>query len=443
MFSPDAAIGSRDRLLPAGVPFGFFAAALAFHAAGWLLLLLGGEALVGFRGGPGTVLAALHLFTLGVLATAAMGASYQLLPMATVRPVGSVRWAWASFALAVPGIALFTAGLALWQHALAAAGGLLAAAGLAVFAVLMAVNLRPGGAAAPEMRVVRHYAWGALAALAAAAGLGVALLCDLRAGFLPDHGALAGVHLGLALFGFMGMLAAGFSTILVPMLALGPAPSVRLGHASAAAAEVGLAVLVAGAFVPGPWPTVAAVLCGLAAVALHLTAMRAVLKARMRKRLGNAFLLIRTAWVLLPVALATALLPALGIDAFNAPTVFAVLAVFGWLLTFLFGVLQRIAPFLASMHATVPGGRPPLVSALTPERPLKAHAVLHLAAVALLVAGNLADLEVLARLGALSGLGGAVALLIFAFAVRRRALAAWRNALSKTRPNPGDLACST
>jgi hypothetical protein len=143
------------------------------------------------------------------------------------------------------------------------------------------------------------------------------------------------------------------------------------------------------------------------------------------------------------VALALALLPALGIDAFNAPTVFVVLAVFGWLLTFLFGVLQRIAPFLASVHATVPGGRPPLVSKLAPEGPLKAHAALHLAAVALLVAGNLLGVEALARLGALSGAGGAAALLIFAFSVRRRALNAWRTALSKTRSNPGDLACST
>ena len=93
MLSPDMAFGSRDRLLPVSVPFRFFAAALVFHAAGWLLLALGGDALAGARGGPGTVMAALHLFTLGTLATTAMGASYQLLPMATIRPVGSVAWA--------------------------------------------------------------------------------------------------------------------------------------------------------------------------------------------------------------------------------------------------------------------------------------------------------------------------------------------------------------
>ena len=87
MLSPDMAFGSRDRLLPASVPFRFFGAALAFHLGGWLLLALGGDALAGSRGGPGTAMAALHLFTLGTLATTAMGASYQLLPMATIRPV--------------------------------------------------------------------------------------------------------------------------------------------------------------------------------------------------------------------------------------------------------------------------------------------------------------------------------------------------------------------
>ncbi|HYG87569.1 MAG TPA: hypothetical protein VD978_15025 [Azospirillum sp.] len=440
MLSPDIAFGSRDRLLPPSVPFRFFAAALVFHTVGWLLLALGGDALAGSRGGPGTVMAALHLFTLGTLVMTSMGASYQLLPMATVRPVGSVFWAKASFWLAMPGIALLVAGLATLTHELACVGGALTALGLLVFAALMVDNLR----SAREMPVVRHHAWAALASLAVMAGLGITLLADLRFGFLPDHRSLTGVHLGFALYGFMGMLVAGFSTILVPMLVLGQAPPVRLGHAAVLAGVVGLVLLVVGAFVPGRLLTIAAVLAGLLAAGLHLRAMDGVMRGRMRKRLGTPFLMIRAAWAMLLLSLIVALSLAAGVDRLNVPTVFVILAVGGWLLTFLFGVLQRIAPFLASVHITVPGRRPPLVSALTPERPVQAHAVLHLSAIALLVAGNLLDIEWIARAGAVSGVGAAIALIVFAVEVRARALKALRSDPPAPRPRkPGDLACST
>lgn len=440
MLSPDMAFGSRDRLLPASVPFRFFAAALAFHLAGWLLLALGDDALAGSRGGPGTAMAALHLFTLGTLATTAMGASYQLLPMATIRPVGSVFWARASFWLMVPGVATFAAGLATLSHVAMCAGGVLTAAALAVFAALMAGNLR----GASQMPAVRYSAWAALGSLAAMAALGLTLLADLRFGFLPDHRALTGVHLGLALYGFMGMLVAGFSTILIPMLTLGSAPPVRNGLATAAAAGVGLALLVAGAFAPGRMLTIGAVLAGLVAAALHLQAMEGVMRGRMRKRLGIPFVMIRAGWAMLPLSLIVALSLAAGLDRLNAPTVFVILAVGGWLMTFLFGVLQRIAPFLASVHVTMPGRRPPLVSSLAPEGPVKAHAALHLAAIALLVLGNLVEVEWIARAGAVAGIGAAVAIIVFALQVRARALKALRSDPPAPRPRTsGNVACST
>ncbi|PWC53906.1 hypothetical protein [Azospirillum sp. TSO22-1] len=440
MLSPDMAFGSRDRLLPASVPFRFFAAALVFHLAGWLLLTLGDDSLAGSRGGPGTAMAALHLFTLGTLATTAMGASYQLLPMATIRPVGSVGWARASFWLMVPGVALMAAGLATLSHPLASVGGGMAAAALAVFAALMAGNLR----GASQMPAVRASAWAALGCLAAMATLGLTLLADLRFGFLPDHRALTGVHLGLALFGFMGMLVAGFSTILIPMLTLGQAPPVRNGLATAAAAGVGLTLLVAGAFTEGRMLTVGAALAGLVAAALHLQAMEGVMRGRMRKRLGIPFMMIRAGWAMLPLSLIVALSLAAGLDRLNAPTVFVILAVGGWLMTFLFGVLQRIAPFLASVHVTVPGRRPPLVSSLAPEGPTKVHAALHLAAIALLVLGNLADVEWIARAGAVAGTGAAVAIIVFALQVRARALKALHADPPAPRSRtPGNVACST
>ncbi len=49
-------------------------------------------------------------------------------------------------------------------------------------------------------------------------------------------------------------------------------------------------------------------------------------------------------------------------------TIFGILLIAGWLLTFLLGMLQRIAPFLASMHAVEGPGRPPARSARSTSR---------------------------------------------------------------------------
>jgi hypothetical protein len=90
----------------------------------------------------------------------------------------------------------------------------------------------------------------------------------------------------------------------------------------------------------------------------------------------------------------------------RAGVAFVVLLVPGWLLTFLFAVLQRIVPFLASVHA---GAGAPLASALSAPAPLAAHRVLHLAALAGLLAAVIFNAPWLAQAAATAGLAGALA----------------------------------
>jgi len=79
--------GARNRLLPVSIPFRFFGAAVVFHVCAWLALGAGADAAATFMGGLGWPLAALHLITLGVLVSTAIGASLQLLPVATRQAV--------------------------------------------------------------------------------------------------------------------------------------------------------------------------------------------------------------------------------------------------------------------------------------------------------------------------------------------------------------------
>lgn len=60
------------------------------------------------------------------------------------------------------------------------------------------------------------------------------------------------------------------------------------------------------------------------------------------------------------------------------------------------------------MHAAKGQKRPPMVSELTAEQPLKANAICHGVAVALVTAGIVVESALLVRLGAMAGLAGAL-----------------------------------
>src|SRR5262245_5346542 len=409
--------GAKTRLLPASIPFRFFACAAIFHALMWLVLTIGADDLIGFRGGPGPALAAVHLATLGVLTTTAIGASVQLLPVATRRPLAAVWPIKLIFWLAVPGFVALIGAMAMGRVAGMVGGAVATAAGLLLFAALLADNLRRARGALP---VVAAHGWAALAALVLLAALGLALAFNYRFGVLPDHSAAALAHMILGGFGFMGLLAIGFSHVLVPMFALSAAPPMRssfigFGLAAAAVALGGL-----GALADNTAMLTAAALIGLGAAGLHLALMHRTLASGMRKRLGLSFLLIRVAWWMLPATLLVGLAARYGLAGRNGPTLFGLLLIDGWLMTFLLGILQRILPFLASMHATrAAGGAPPLMSELAASWPLKVHATCHGIALAALLLAITVDSAALVRIGSGVGLIGALAFAWFTAGVMR------------------------
>lgn len=410
MIFGDFMLGAKSRLLPPSVPFRFFGAAVLFQLAAWVLIAIYAEELPGFLGGPGPMLAALHLVTLGVALMTAMGAAFQLLPVATKRPIRSVAACKLTFWLTLPGVVLLTHGMGHQQLWAMEGGGLLTVAGIILFGLLLADNLRQ----VRDMRVVTDHAWTALASLPLLAIFGLSLVFDFDDGFLSDHGAVALAHAVVAAYGFMGMLALGFSFILIPLFGLSAPPDERNGRRAAWIIAFGLVLAVAGLLGQSGISLIFGAAVGLLGLGLHLWVMAKVMKSRMRKALGDSFLLIRLGWVLLPVSVVLGLAAAQGWAVDRTGPLFGFLLVFGWLLSFLIGVLQRIMPFLASMHSVRPGLKPILVSVLTPARPLRLHLIGHLAALASVGAGLVFGSELAVRIGALAGVVGALGFAAFA-----------------------------
>jgi len=396
---------ARSRLLPASIPFRFFGAAVAFHLLAWLALLAGAAAAPSFAGGLGLPLAALHLVTLGVLVMTAIGASLQLLPVATRQAVGSPRAMAALWWCYVPGVALLTTAMALAQPWLLAAGAAVVVLALIGYALLLARNLL----AAKGMALVVVHGWAALASLGVLLVSGLSLAADYHGHGIIDRASALGLHVAFAGYGFMALLVLGFSYILIPMFALSESPAQRPAWASVAAAVSALVLAAMAAFGTQPaalWP--AAIGLGLAALGVHVALMVRAQRSGMRPKLGRPFVLVRIGWAGLAASLMAALALALDARFARLASLFGVLLI-GALLSLLLGMLSRIVPFLASMHAA--GGKrgPPLPSALTAERPLAVHFGCHLTALALLLAAVAFDSAGLAQAAGAVGAAGALA----------------------------------
>jgi hypothetical protein len=398
--------GAASRLLPPSIPFRFFGAAVAYHLLAWLALFAGAQGVPRFAGGLGWPLAALHLLTLGVLVMTAIGASLQLLPVATRQPVRSKRWPAMIWWLYTPGVAAVALGMGMPAPRLLAGGAVAVIAALGGYALVLARNL----IGARGMPVVVAHGWAALGSLVVVLATALSLVCAYLGfpGF--ERGMALSLHVAFAAYGFMGLLALGLSYILVPMFALSEAPDERRAWVSLALAMTALLLSAAASSGHAQQPLrIAAIGAGTLAVALHLQLMSVALKTGMRRELGRSFTLVRISWGLLVASLVAALGVAMDAPVAGMATLFGILLIGGWLLTFLVGILQRIMPFLASMHAA-PGKRlPPTPSSLTAQRPLSIHFVCHLAALGLLALAVAIDSERVASVGALVGSVGAAA----------------------------------
>jgi hypothetical protein len=401
---------ARSRLLPPSVPFRYFGAALMFHIVAWAVLFASAGELIGFTGGIGPVFAALHLTTLGVLVMTAIGATLQLLPVATRQPLRSVRATKLLWWLLTAGVVVFSLGAGLYRPQWMGPGAALVVAALALYGWLLLENLRR----ARGMRIVVLHGWAALGALVLLAASGLALVAFYEHGLALERGAIAALHLVVAGYGFMGLLAIGLSQFLLPMFALSPAPAPRIAKRALALALGAIVLATLDRLIFGqPSLLAASALLGLGAACVHVFSMERALAKRLRPPLGPAFFLIRVSWGCLIASLVLALALALGWRAEGSLPAFGLLLVVGWLLTFLLAVLQRVVPFLASAHAGGGARGMPLVSPLEPGGALAVHRALHIAALAGLLLALAAQSAELARLAAAAGLAAAVAYSLF------------------------------
>ncbi|MGH7444852.1 MAG: hypothetical protein ACREKM_08255, partial [Longimicrobiales bacterium] len=181
-----------------------------------------------------------HLFTLGWITTSIMGALYQFLPVALGEPIRSVRVAHTSFGLYVPGLAAFVGGLIAGQHVVMLFGAATFGTGVLLFIGNLSATLRAS--------TRRDVTWWALACatffLLVTLVFGGALAGNLRWGYLGAGRLNAlGVHLHVALAGWVLLVMIGVAHRLLPMFLLSHGAGDRAARVAVACVASGAGVL--------------------------------------------------------------------------------------------------------------------------------------------------------------------------------------------------------
>jgi len=378
MIMPGVFSDPSERLLTERIPIQFFCLALVSHVLFWLGLGLRSEEVMGYYSADWSVLSVLHVLTVGVLLTVALGASLQMLPVALNQNAPKSLACDGIFITLCLGLCLLVCGFEYPSVLILQHGAVI----LFVAAFLYVVTVGPMLMRAKVQGHARRFLALSHVGLIALTSIGTVIALNYSLAFLDFPLSMTRAHAIIGGLGVMGALVLGFSLILVPMLALARPTATQLVPMTFACVVLSMGLGMYAAWAEQEAWGIAASVCFLFAALCHVEVMRRTLAKRMKDNLGTAFVLIRASWIGLVLTAVACVAATIWPEWDRWTVVIGWLALVGWLLTLLMGVLQRVIPFLASMNAGRDGGAPVPVSRLTTALPFQVHMIMHLCAVA-------------------------------------------------------------
>ena len=205
------------------LPFSFIGFSMLALILSQLLILLNGDLLVSGVFRLPAIWSAAHLFVLGWALMVAMGAMYQLVPVAFLTPIWNERFGFWQLAVTTAGLISFAAALYLSpQDALIP--GVLTLLGILMFIFQMFMTLKSQA----KPNVLTLFVGTALFSLLATISLGITLVLSMKTGFASEYyQAIFKTHILLGTVGWFSLLIFGFSYKMVPMFSLSHGYSMR------------------------------------------------------------------------------------------------------------------------------------------------------------------------------------------------------------------------
>ncbi len=324
------------------LPFFFIFTSMVALVGSQVLLLLQGDFMVaGVFRVPG-IWAAAHLFILGWALMVAMGAMYQLVPVAFLTPIWSEKFGFVQFFVTAIGVFWFAHAL-FYTPGSALFPGILAVLGILMFLFQMFMTLRKQA----KPNILTLYVGTALFFLLTTIGLGITLLAGMRYGM--DGNIYMGIiktHVLLGTTGWFTLLIFGFSYKMVPMFALSHGYTMAPANYVYPIYAAGLVAAIISFFIDSEALLTVALFLLFAGFALFVYHISIIVKKRFKKKLDISFIFALIAIISGGLLHLAAFIAAV-FGYFNAiagPLLFLYIVL--WIDFSIIGYLYKIVPFL-------------------------------------------------------------------------------------------------
>ncbi len=328
------------------LPFSFILFSIIAIVGSQIILLFQGEALLNGSFRIPAIWSAAHLFILGWALMIAMGAMYQLVPVAFLTPIWNEKLGFIQFTVTAVGIVWFAITLyAAPQSALIP--GIVMLLGILMFLLQMWMTLRKQA----KPNILTLFVGTALICLFLTILIGITMVVSMRTGFAKDHYSfLFHSHLLLGTAGWFTLLIFGFSYKMAPMFSLAHGFAMKLAGYVYSFYMSGLVFMVGSFALDQPLLLKGGLLFLLIGFSLFAYHVYTIIQKRIKKKLDRPFGFALLAIIFGEVIHLLAFLAALSnhFTSFIGPLMVAYLML--WIAFSIIGYLYKIVPFLWWTH---------------------------------------------------------------------------------------------
>lgn len=324
------------------LPFSFIIYSLLAFSASQIILIFSGDFLTNgaFRIPPLWMVA--HLLVLGWALMVAMGAMYQLVPVAFLTPIWNEKFGFIQFGITAIGITSFALSLA-FSPKLTMITGLITLIGVLMFIYQMAMTLKKQ----TERNILTALVGTALVCLLLTILFGIFLAASVSGHLLlANHVALLKSHILLGVAGWFSLLIFGFSYKMVPMFSLAHGFSMKLSTPIYFLYISGLLLSILSFWTNQSVFFQLGMILLFVSFSLFVWHIKQIIKKRLKKNLDKPFIFSLVAivigWILHLVAMVSSFISI-------SPYLFGViiyLYIMGWIVFSIMGYLYKIVPFL-------------------------------------------------------------------------------------------------
>jgi hypothetical protein len=328
------------------LPLSFiFYALFAFVASQWILLF-NNDLLTGGQFRFPEIWMGAHFLLLGFAAMVAMGAMYQLVPVAFLTPIWSQRLGLAQLIITITGITIFSVLLGTApQHAIY--GGILTILGILLFLLQMGKTILQQ----KKKTMITYFVLAAISSFFLTIAAGFFLAWNIAYGGISYHQIILHSHIVLGVAGWFSLLIFGFSYKLVPMFSLSHGYSMKWAKPAFTTYIGGLIILIVSFWITFPYMDTIGWILLFMGFGFFTLDIREILAKRVKKKLDKPFTFslfaIGNGLIIHFLAL---LFNLMDISNENAWSWLIFLYIMGWIVFSILGYLYKIVPFLWWTH---------------------------------------------------------------------------------------------